>query len=467
MNFTETKITSYGSEDIFGNGSYPLDSILLETVVRYLALKKNGGKVENLAPIKTYCGAYSANTGTTGDAYVEQVVEAYDSNIFIFDGRRTNEPLTVAKEGYVSLSEGRIPVASILSAKASPTTIYVNKEAKKAVVFVKTPTPHWKRLFSSLFFLLVPWLYKDDYSDYDKQEEELFKAINKEDGETVTRIVDELCKNIDFTDFKTLAHLKDWGGNYRRDQIAHLKSSNDSLLNEINSGWRRINEYNLKIANNTELINSLMASANQDDPDELFKFFKSRGLKYYQSGSAGNGNGKFVDFSIVAGIENYDKDEFLTYFNKHSSYMHSSDVPEYVRKLFYGIFGEQRGTLRAEAMFRLTNFSSLTPRQNTWTGRYNAIPHPHLYYYACLGSNSGYILRFLQDGQWDMALDQAIQAVMNFNFGDHTVGSRIMKEMRHYMDVKCVIADNGKEMTPNEFLDYISQPEQEQTESNT
>ena len=73
----------------------------------------------------------------------------------------------------------------------------------------------------------------------------------------------------------------------------------------------------------------------------------------------------------------------------------------------------------------------------------------------------------MQQGNWDMAIEQSIAATKNINFGDIVVIDSFLRDIRNSMDsCKCIVANNGKEMTPREFLAYINEnKENEDTEN--
>lgn len=462
MDFIETKITGIGTDEVFGTsrGLYPFNSLLAETALRYISLKKNGGEIEGISHLRVCQEIYGVDNWTE---YVEDTI-AKNNNCTFFvvtpsSSYEGNIPV-ITNDGFGTTSGWRIPVASILTAKTKiETSIYVNKERKKVFVFVKRTTPAWVRLFSSLLFMLVPWLYGDNYDGYDSEENEFFKAINKGDGETIARIVNNLCENIDFEAIKTRAALQDWGSVQKKSQIEKVKKTINSINSTIENYTQVLAQQYAELAISNENLKALMAY-NSNSKDDFYNFFKSRNLHYMLKGVDGYGN-DYIDYSIVETIENYDQDEFFRIYNTPNSYMWYGERRK-AAKVLHAIFGEERAVLRTECSFRLTNLSAITPNRYTLSGNFSStvLPHPHIYYYNCLGSNKSYIDKYLAQGDWDMAIDQTIQAAKNLNFGDSTVVGTLMDHLFGTLkNVKFIILKDGTEMSPLEFIAHLEAEE--------
>lgn len=473
MDFIETKITGAGTDETFGTprGSYPFgNNILAETTLRYISLKKNGGKIDGLSHLKVAEGNYTYSELDWSDKVDEALSPYPDCTFFIVAPRRGYEGAlpTISKEGFESTSDWRIPVGTILTAKTKmDTAIYVNKESKKVIIFVRKITPSWVELFSSLLFVVVPWLYGDNYEGYDETEQEFFKAINKGDANTFTRLVNELCKNLDFNEMKTRAALDNWCDAQRSSQIEKHQREITFTMESIASLESDLTRKRVELGNLNERLLALSASKATGERDEFYKFFKSRNLNFIKKSSGYRGD-PYIEYSIVETIENYDKDVFMRIYNMQGSYMNESGYED-VKRLLYAVFIEEKAKFRTECVFRLTNLSGIDAVSNNLSGFFSGrvLPHPHLYYHACLGHNRNYIDKYLGDGDWDMAIDQTIQAAKNLNFDDLTVCRGLVRRMfSDYSRVKFIILPNGEELTPSEFLRYLDSQEKEQGENN-
>ena len=67
-----------------------------------------------------------------------------------------------------------------------------------------------------------------------------------------------------------------------------------------------------------------------------------------------------------------------------------------------------------------------------------------------------------------MAIEQTIAAVKNINFGDSVVVGEFVNDVRRALDgaCKCILADNGKDMTLREFLAYIRENKEDEGTEN-
>ena len=160
---------------------------------------------------------------------------------------------------------------------------------------------------------------------------------------------------------------------------------------------------------------------------------------------------------VAETIEYFDSDAFIRLYNNPNSSIGGASKD--VKDIFHAVFADNKGVFKVEGMFQLTNLASIRAISHSTSGQFGdtRLPHPHLYHHACLGGNETYINNYLRQGNWDMAIEQTIAAVKNINFGDSTVIREFVEDVRHALQgsCKCVLADNGKDMTLREFLAYI------------
>ena len=451
MDYVNTKITSSDANTFFGKGTdgFPLSSTVLEATLRYIAVTRHQGDIEKVRLINVATLSFTA--GDRGNTYTRY--GDYDIVIAKAQSGSSRVPLlAIDEEGWASLDGPPFPVAPFLS-KASETRIYINTQTKRVVVFVRNTTVKWITCFCSSLFRILPWYFENGVTDTDKA---LFTALNKDDGEKFAEVINEVCAAYDFKKMVQKRTLLGWGNGYRESQIQRLQSDNQDYLGCIEDCERKIANYLNSIANNTFTINALQAQAVEDN-DIFYNFFSSREqLSIYRITNCSSG-GKSLFFSITDTIEYFDQEAFMRMYNTPGSCFGDHDNP--VTKVFYGIFAQEKGAIRVESVFRLDNLSSLSPQRDTTSGNftYTQLPHPHLYHHACLGGNATPISKYMGSGNWDMAIDQAIAATKNFNFGDSVVVREFIDDIRRNFDggCKCIIADNGTEMTPREFLQYL------------
>lgn len=448
MDYVDTILTSSDANNYFGTSQCCCGSKTLEATLRYIAIKNNDGDIAKTRLINVDARQADYNV-RSGNAYTEEGYDGYEL-LIITPRNRGDDLLSINASGWVSLDSPPYPVAALLSAKSSETRIYVNGEKKRSIVFVKTTTENWCDLFASCLFRVLPWRFNNE-----EEAAAIARAITKNQTEEFKAIINACCADFDFRGFMIRRNLIGWASAFRASQIESLERQMADYANRVRNLEAEIDDYLNKYSAANDNLLALRRSSGGDD-DTLLQFFLSHHqLDVYKISSYGGG-GKTLQYSIIDTIEYYDEDNFLNNYNNPKSSIGGSN-PD-MRRILYGIFKEHKGVIRAEAVFKLTNLSSLTPMQYERTDKYDAthLPHPHLVHHACLGGNKQYIDRYMMSGDWDMAIEQTIAAVKNVNMGDSTVVRDMVEDLGHRMDTcSCIVADNGQAMTPRQFLQYL------------
>lgn len=460
-----TKLVTDDANMFFGNRTFFLDSPVLEATLRYIAIKHHTGDLETVQLIKTFFTECSNGSMSVND-YLRAVTP---QTLCVFWVRRGYEFPRADETGWTALDTPPFPVAPFLS-KASETKVYLDADKQKVVIFVKTITEKWIDLLCSTLFRVLPWIYQDNAS-ISQDESELFRNFVQKnvDCEKFKKIVEEPVKDFDFKAACMKRTLMNWGKTSIEGQIATLTSKSDDVRESIGTTERNLAALYTKLGNLMTNINALRATQDEDD-DSVYRFFANRKqLALYKVENRTDSYGahnSILYFSITDTVEFYDAEEFKRVFNNPHSYLGKSQD---IRDLFWGLYGANKGAVRVESIFKLTNLFSLEVVRGVRTGAYTAthLPHPHQYNYGCLGANSTYIQRYMSEGNWDMAIDQAIASVKNINFGDSTVMETYVRSFEKNMDsCRCIIADNGSEMTPREFLQYVRNNENNEDTKN-
>ena len=460
MDYVNNIITSSDADVFFGN-NMSLRNLTLASTLRFIALKHHQGEIETLKAIKAESMEFY--THNSGNAYAQH---AKDNGIelLILTAPRGAQLLTITEDGWASLDTPPYPVAPFLSA-ASETRVYSNAAIKSTVIIVRQATDKWIDKLCSSLFRVLPWYFEGGMSD---DETALFKSISKGDAETFNSIINNLCAPYDFKSSRFKKTLIGWNDGYRKKQIATLQNNIKSLHNSVTDYQQNIERCLRDIEMSSTNLLALQAQGNSAD-DSVYKFFMSHSNIVIHKTTLGSGEGNVMEYAVLDTIEYYDSDAFLRLYKNTGSSIGGAD--ENVKKILYAVFADNKGVFKVESMFKLTNLSSLNVMRHSRTGKYEKthLAHPHLVHYGCLGGNSSYISNFLQQGNWDMAIEQSVAATKNINFGDAVVISQFVSDVRRALDYnncKCIIADNGTEMTPAEFLAYISENNENEDATN-
>ena len=459
MDSVNTIITGSNANVFFGNDTSPLGSYTLGATLRFIALKHHQGEIETIKPIKVQTNQFSEYNN--GNYYAQQAKE-HGIELYILYAPRGAQLPAVNEDGWASLDTPPYPVAPFLTT-ASETRIYVNAELKCTVIFVRQATERWIDMLCSSMFRVLPWYFTEEMSD---DETALFRAISKKDADTFNNIINTLCANYDFHAARFKKVLIGWNDGYRKQQIATLKSQCEechSLIaryqQDIASTFNRLEQSSVNLA-------ALEAQGDSTD-DSVYKFFMShKQITIFNTQQGSNGN--VMDYCVTETIEYFDADAFMRSYKSERSSI--GGAPKDIKDIFYAVFAEGKGQFKVEGVFRLTNISSLTARSNTTSGQFSQthLRHPHLYHHACLGGNENYINTYLAQGNWDLAIEQSIAAVKNINFGDGLVIGEFVNDVRNAFggSCKCILADNGKDMTLSEFLAYIRENKESEDATN-
>lgn len=448
MDCVNTIITSSNANVFFGNNSSPLGSVTLGATLRFIALKHHQGEIETIKPIKVLTNQFSEyNNGN----YYAQYAKENGIELYILSAPRGAQLPTVNEDGWVALDTPPYPVAPFLTA-ASETRVYANINLKKTVIFVRQPTERWIDMLCSSMFRVLPWYFTEEMSD---GETALFRAISKKDADAFNSIINTLCANYDFQAARFKKVLIGWNDGYRKKQILTLKSACEDYHRNIAQYQEEIARLFNKLEQSSVNLTALEAQGDSAD-DSVYKFFMSHKQITIVT-TQQNSDGNVMEYCVTDTIEYFDADAFVRlYNNPHSSI---GGAPKDVKDILYAVFADNKGMFRVEGMFRLVNLASIVARRGSTSGQFSEthLPHPHLYHHACLGGNETYINNYLKEGNWDMAIEQTIAAVKNINFGDATVIREFVEDVQNNLDRsrRCILADNGKEMTLREFLAYI------------
>lgn len=455
-----TALTSSDANLFFGRSHYFLSSPVLESVLRYIAIKHNPTGIENVELIK--CEQYECTNWSLSRCFTE----AKTKTITIYNPRRGYEfPSHTEIEGWVSVDAPPYPVAPFLS-KASETRVYINAQELKTVLFVRSTTEKWIDLLCSTLCRILPWIYKSD-QDISKEEIDLFRLFvgKNSDSNKFKKFIEDFTKGYDFKSGLMKRTLLNWSKNIVESQKRNLMTKSDSIRNNILSYEQDLARCYDQLGEVLMNLNALMMSSQSTD-DAFYEFFKNhKQLGIYKVEQNYNGS-QSLYFTITDTIEFYDVDEFKRAFENRNSYFRNTGE---MKDLFWGIFGANKGVIRVESIFKLNGLSSIEVIRGVRSGNFDEthFPHPHQYFFGCLGANGQYMEKYISEGNWDMAIEQAIASVKNVNFGDYAVMEKFIRGLDNCKNTcRCIIADNGAEMTPSEFLKYIKQSENKEDTNN-
>ena len=452
MDINYTELTSNAANQFFGKSSNYWSNLVFENTLRFIALKHCDGGIENIKMFTTDGGSADGYSTRSGNDFINSGSKV---NISIYQMQSGYEPLEIDADGWVSLNTAPYPVSLLLS-KISNTNVFVNKEEKRVIIFVKRTTEKWFDELSSSLFRILTWVYPDNDSISD-EEKALFRALHERDSTKFEQIINDFAKQFDFKNNFEKKILLGWTKGLKDKQIALLNKNAENSRAEIERLSRKLDEqYNI-LKSTFESIEGLRYLQDKDDGKKFYDFFRGHKQLSLMYTNEESNNYKYMTFSIVDTIEYFDDVAFGNMWENKQSIIYDSAYNNSIRNVLYGLFKLRKGYVRAQSIFQLTNMSSLSAIRGQVDENLTVqtLRHPHLYHHACLGGNKQYIEEYMLSGDWDMAIEQAIAATKNINFGDSIVFPKFIKDLMQSMNKKIIIIEDGSELTPNEFLEYI------------
>lgn len=353
--------------------------------------------------------------------------------------------------GFEELNTAECPVNKYLSSGGVKVRAFKSKEYRSAIVFTTSGniSGNWERRFFSTFPFLLSWEFEE--GKFLEGTLDFFRSLTDEENmeATINRFIEEEFSKYDTRKIKINKLLGNFEQSYKETRASRLRNECANLHSNIRDFEERIRDFYRRIK---ECSHQLIILDAENIKGSLVDFFYNHREVEVLSTSS-----DVIDFYIESTIEYYDID---TYKATNSLARYVGDQ-EWLIEVFNAIFLENKGSILTGCCFSLVDFDDLRVQsQRQSSGRQmqarGVLPHPHLYGYSCWGGNGNEISKFLSKGDWDMAIEQAIAAVKNLNFGDSTVMNYFLNNVRNYYDTReMIIADNGKRMTFKEFYEYI------------
>lgn len=333
------------------------------------------------------------------------------------------------------------PVNQYLSQFAQ-TKIYVNEKKRRIVAYVKNRVTNiWVQAFESVLCRLMPWYFPHDLSEDDKKFYKTISADNKsvstEDAvKAFVSYVDSIAESVNLKDLILHSQLDGVADRMRQSMMAKLRSDLSRLAENIN-------EYRSSMADLYEQYDKAVIELNglETTPpakdDAMFQFFKK-----HKQVSIISSEVNTLKFGVNDLLTFYDEDEFERVYNNKDSYLGASHYSNEARSAIWAIFGEHRGIIRTQAVFNLRSFKLVEPIRHMKFVK-DSMPNPHIFYHACSGGNEVYYEQYAESGDWDLAIEQAISATKNLNWGDSIVCREMIEWLVENGDVKCIYVNDG------------------------
>ena len=452
----ETQLTDSGASKILGDAREIHGNTIISSLLRAIVVNRTDSDLENLKK-KTAVGLSRVdNESSMGDVMNSALFDTFP--VVVVETRGGYFPSDFCSEGWVALDDAPYPVSKYLS-QITKTRVFVNKDKERVVAVVeKIASSTWMQAFVSTFPRVLKWYFTSELSSDEQQFYKNISVGNKDISEENAKkafldYVNAAAKKIDFRSLTLHSLLDDYSSKARERAVNEKRHVVDSILSTIRSYQHTLRDQYERLTTEQRLLKSL-ENMDQEDSSEVFNFFNN-----HRCIDVISVEGDEIKFGVTETLEFYDEDEFRSVFNRKSSYIYSSSALDDTPRVLNAIFAEHKGVFVVNAVFSLTGMGYIDMRGELSND--NVMPHPHIYFFQCSGGNDQYYTKYADEGEWQLAVEQAIGATKNLNFGDSTVVSKMIRWLEQHRTAKCIrLTDSGKMVSMNEFVKMLNEGDQ-------
>lgn len=333
---------------------------------------------------------------------------------------------------------------------------YINPKEKKTYVYVVGMTAKILHVLQCGITAMLPW-YFDMKSGLSELELELIKSLRERSSTNYLACLAKLEQTYDFRAEITKKLLADFEMSGDRERLAEYKASVERLIQQINNYNERIGAL-LRDMENYEVLQMGIEEkiASHETDSSLAEYFETNKNIICEDISGGN-----LRFTCTGYLELYDPDMVERMLaNKRSvvyrEWGYGQLDEEEIERLMTAIFVNQEIKIRVCATYefqRGMNVRGVMRSQSCAVGR---MPNPHIYYHACLGNYNMAINELLTRHDYIGALEQCAASARSLNFGDSTVMSEFLKDLRQNR-YKCLELPDGRVVGTGEAITWLSE----------
>jgi hypothetical protein len=425
-------------------------------LLRAIVVNRTDSDLENLKK-KTAVGLSRVdNDSSMGDVMNSAAYDIFP--VLVVETRGGYFPSDFCPEGWVALDDAPHPVSKYLS-QITKTRVFVNKAKERVVAVVeKIASSTWMQAFVSTFPRVLKWYFTSELSSDEQQFYKNISVGNKDISEENAKkafldYVNAAAQKIDFRSLMLHSLLDNYSERARERAINDKRGIVDGILGSIRTYQHTLREQYERLTTEQRLLKSL-ESMEKENSSEVFDFFnKHKCIDVIRV------DGDEIRFGVTETLEFYDEDEFRSVFNRKSSYIYSSSGLTDTPRVLNAIFAEHKGVFVVNAVFSLTGMGYIDMHGDLSDD--TVMPHPHIYFFQCSGGNDQYYSKYADEGEWQLAVEQAIGATKNLNFGDSTVVSKMIRWLEQHKSTKCIkLTDSGKMVSMNEFVKMLNEGDQ-------
>lgn len=316
------------------------------------------------------------------------------------------------------------------------TRVYRDSERRKVVICVDEFKPYWGQAVCSVLFNLLAWYYPEPT----EEETEFYRSIaySKESPSHVDEIFTYCDMIADrYVDFRSVliaeAARKAANGavDRMRDSARRERRALEDKVERYTSLLREVYE---DLEGAIAKMQALEHFDNKELADEASQFF----LEHKDVESIDTDGNDCLRILIATTLEYFDDEAFdIDVINNPNSYVARIFENDHALKdAMSAILVDRTAVVKMSAQFSLSGWAMISPVADVYNGDW--CPNPHIVNHACSGGNQRWYEKYAQEGNWQLAVEQAISATKNLNVADAVVTKEFVRWFPNHEDVKCI-----------------------------
>lgn len=467
---TSTQFTTGSSNSFFRSKIYELntgaDASFLSTL-RALLYKRIG---DDKIKVRYSASRYTASEveGSTLKGLVKGMLNedpTLSSNTIYIHSINGESPDRVAcmksiKSRFTRNCSGfeRVQKVTDFFRKAFPVVCFVNTSTKVTVLIIDRMTIKKFHAIQAALFAFLPWYFHVGDEITQNEMDLIYGLQEKASSDKYEDALKRIFADMDIRSMQIRSQLKGFESKNDEVRVQQLEYDISSINNSLDRHLR-------DIANKTSQLNDKMTELNMirnrmagsvDDVMEYFLRNKSLDLISVED--------TIITFHVRGQLTYFDEENARKCINNKGSfiydYLGSSgfSFKEY-KSLMSAIFLDQILKINVVGTFRMSCLGDITAKKGQVydSGVYGTYtPNPHLYYYGCLGDNSGAIAQFIREGNMIGAIEQCCASNATLNFNDGAVIPKFMAVLCcGNLNNKCIQTPTGEVLTPSEAIAWL------------
>lgn len=342
---------------------------------------------------------------------------------------------------------------------------YVGKSGRETIIVCENLNLPAYHLLQSLVPRLLPQFFAE--APLDADELALLEALTLRTATEYERCLSKLAERLDLREFTIKRIIGDFEKAGRREEICRTQQKIARYKKEVADLRERYCSYLWQIDDlNVQLSGQETALNSASDGSELIDYFvHNRHITPLRV------SGRVLVIAVKTFLESFDPEQFRTYSQNSHSFLYEgyecggrfADIKNR-EKMLNAIFSDE-STLKVKICsnysldLRGSGSCSLQFHYDDEFSDY--LPNPHIHYFACLGNYAMYIDQALQNGDIIGAIEQCVASAKSLNLAESPTVRRFLNDMFNSRR-NIIRLPDGKDVTPEEALDYLDDLEKKE-----